>query len=289
MMRSPTIESKRVFVEVVVQMLMTNSTVMCAQHPSFQQGGHSVAMRQQIIANLLRMANYFMSISKGIQLGRAFPSIGMNYASWSHSLQNGFFQAVSGGLRHTSKSNPVNMIINYFCRYYHQALSRSTAPSFAWLLSPNIRLIHFHSSRQPIPSRHNHSSSQFMQPSPCCFIAPKSQYTLQSQGTGSRLLTGNPSNRPKPHRQRLTRAMKNCSCCYRDLVRAVSTLKELEYSPAFGASATQTNETLRPAQLKKIAQTNIICREASFKFCQCARIVLHTQKYYILYAPESKG
>src|SRR4030043_2202487 len=148
MTRSPAIKPKCIFVEVIIQMLMANSTLMCAQHPSLQQGGHSVAMRQQIIANLLRMADYFMGIPKGIQPGIASPAIGMNCAPWGHSLQHSLLQAFSRGIRHMSKSNPANMITLYFCRYYHQALSQSAASSFTWLLSPNIGLIHFDSSRQ---------------------------------------------------------------------------------------------------------------------------------------------
>ena len=50
--RGPAVESKRVFVEVVVQMLMTDSALMGSQQPPLQQRGDCVAEGQQIISDI---------------------------------------------------------------------------------------------------------------------------------------------------------------------------------------------------------------------------------------------
>ena len=45
-------------------MVVAYRTLMCAQYPSFKQGGYSVAMGQQIVANFCRLAHHVMGISK---------------------------------------------------------------------------------------------------------------------------------------------------------------------------------------------------------------------------------
>jgi len=75
------INPERVFVEVVIQMLMTDSSLMRAHHPSLEQGGYPVTMRQKVFAYLRSLACHFMSIPHGIQSAIAFPSVGTNYTA----------------------------------------------------------------------------------------------------------------------------------------------------------------------------------------------------------------
>jgi len=56
-------------------MVVAYRTLMCAQYPSFKQGGYSVAMGQQIVANFCRLAHHVMGISKRDQSGITFPAI----------------------------------------------------------------------------------------------------------------------------------------------------------------------------------------------------------------------
>ena len=49
MSRSSTIKSESKFIKIIVQMIMTNSTLMCSHKPAFQQRSNPVAGRQQVV------------------------------------------------------------------------------------------------------------------------------------------------------------------------------------------------------------------------------------------------
>jgi len=110
------IKPKRVFIEVIIQIFMINSSLVCAHHSSLEQGGNSVAMGQQTVTNLLLMAYHFMGIPDGIQSAITFPSIGTNHTDQDRCLLNSFFQAFSGGVRHTSKPNMTNAAVTIYFR-----------------------------------------------------------------------------------------------------------------------------------------------------------------------------
>ncbi len=242
-----------------------------------------MAMGQQFVTNLLRMAYHFVGIPEGIQSAIAFPAIGTNHTALDSGLLDSFLQVFSRSIRHTSKSNSTNTITIYLRCYHHQALSQSATSSFARLFSSHIGLVHLDFPRQSIPARSDHGPPQFVKPIPCGFIAPKPQYPLQAQCTVSRLLTGNPPNRPNPHGQRLTCAVKNRPSCYGRLVRTDCTLNEcVPHSPAFHMPTARTEEAIRPAQTEKVIQSSFFHREASFKFCECLGIVFHTQILHLV-------
>ena len=60
-LRCSTIEPKCVFVEVIVEMLMTNSSLMCGHQPAFQQTGHPVTRGQQVIAYISQVLYDFVA------------------------------------------------------------------------------------------------------------------------------------------------------------------------------------------------------------------------------------
>src|SRR5690349_17660080 len=96
-------------------------------------------------------------------------------------------------------------------RFYAQVCQSSTMPSG----HKTIRL-QFMSEREfgDLLSVVGHGASQFMQPHPGRLVALQPEHSLQSQGAGTVLLSGNPPHGAKPDRQRGPRILEDRPSCH---------------------------------------------------------------------------
>ena len=271
-------------------MSMTNSSLMCSHKPAFQQRSHPMAMRQQVNTDLIRIAYHYMGVAERRHSTIAFPAIGANNTARACSLLYSSSQASSRGIRHTLKSYSSNTSVFYFCRNDYQRLSFGTAPTFACLLSTNVALINFNCSSQIITSWGNHSTSELMEPDPCCPITPQSKDSFKPHCTRAILLTGNPPDHSKPKCQWLMRAVENRTRDNGSLVITLSALKQNgTYRPRPFMTTAQTMKTIRPAQLIKIITAVFFCRKPGLEFQKIFGVILHDLLYYILCVPESSA
>ena len=270
-------------------MFMTNSTLMRSQHPSLEQSGYSVTVGQQVVAYLCRTAYHLVAIPDRIQSAIAFPRIGTNHSSRIHGFLDSFFQAFSGGIRDTSKSNPTNTIPIYLRRYHYQALSEGATSPFAWLFSPHVRLIHLNPARKPVPSGPDHRASKFVQPSPRRIVTAQAEHPLQSQRTGTCFLTCHPPHRSKPHGQGLTGMLKDGPRHHRGLVSARSADQQATTvgRPHSLSLTPRALEPFWPTQSKKIGTTGLFRGKPRLKLGKCSGIIFHAAAYYILGSLES--
>jgi len=70
------IESERKFVQIVIQMTWLYRTLVSPQQPTFQQRGHAIGDRQEIVLQSQRRANDFMGVTQILQTVVTFPSVG---------------------------------------------------------------------------------------------------------------------------------------------------------------------------------------------------------------------
>jgi len=150
------------------------------------------------------------------------PAIRPNDASGFKALNDSNCQAFVRGILYPAESNASNPIIFVFSRDDHQCLSCRATTSLARLRAADICFIDFNSSRQPVPSRTYHGTSQLMQPYPGRFIASKTKHPFQTHGAYTVFLADNIPHGPKPKSQRFSGVLKNSACSDRGLKVAMA-------------------------------------------------------------------
>jgi len=273
------VEPKRKFVEIVVQMLMADSPLMRSQQPPFQQRGDSVTRGQQTVPHIRAFAHQFMRVSEALQLTVSNPSISSDHRSWVRRFLHGSFQTGGRGVRNTAKPDSSDAIVIHLYRNHYQCLSGGTPSTLAAFFSTDIGLIHLDDSDQPIPSGNDHGAPQCVQPCPRRPITTQSQNTLDSQGTRAIFLSGDPPNRSKPHRQRFVRPMENRSGHHRDLIITLRTLQQHRaYRSCLWMPTSRTTKSFRPAQLTEIIPTGFFRRESRLQFRKRLWISVHRKR-----------
>ena len=114
-------------------------------------------------------------------------------------------------------------------------------------------------------------------------VAAQPENPLQTQGTGSVLLTRYPPDCPEPQNQRLACPLEDRSRDHRSFVSAAPTFQQPALQrPSFSMVTRWTTKTLWPAQPAQVLAACIFGRETSLKVHQVLRVLLHTGEYNIL-------
>jgi hypothetical protein len=72
------VEPKGELVKIILQMLVTDGSLMGTQYPSLQQRSHPVAARQEILADFLCGTNNLVMVPSRLQWTIARPAIRLN-------------------------------------------------------------------------------------------------------------------------------------------------------------------------------------------------------------------
>ena len=223
-----------------------------------------------------------MNIAFCFQAAITFPAIGKNGAARFNCLRYKTMKAFSGGVRDSVHTNSSDRFPSLFRGHYNQGLFEGLSSSNSFFKTSQVSFINLDSSRQPIPARPDHSSSDFMKPSPRRFVATKAEDTLEPETTCPILLGNNPPYGSKPDDQRLSSSLKDGSGNYGCLVSAIRTLKErISNWPSFCSAATRAPKSIRPTQTKQVRTARLLGEEAGLKFSKGAGIVFHAPIYYI--------
>lgn len=140
----------------------------------------------------------------------------------------------------------------------------------------NIGFINLHRAYQQTPTRTNHSNSQSVQQSPCCFITTQSKNLLKSFGINTLLLANYMPYRFKPQLQGNPTILKNSTRDNRNLKIALATAELSPLSPpGLPAVTTRTNKSIWPSYLTKICSTCFFVQELLLKFKNGFGVILH--------------
>ena len=156
------------------------------------------------------------------------------------------------------------------------ALATNSGPGLPTLGDGNVGLVDLDVALQLLASRAHHGSAQPMQDGPGGLIAAQSQHPLQSQGADTLLLVGYIPRRAKPHRQR--------GACFIEqgpggdaALMPAHPADEPRTSSATRkprTAALRTNETIWPAQSRKIANAGFLRGEPVQELTPVSRVVL---------------
>src|ERR1022692_720330 len=165
-----------------------------------------------------------MVVPCGLDRKVALPAVGVHGTPDFDGLLDKWNQTPRGGildLPHSDSSDPRSIFLR--CDD-NQCLVVCLPPASTFLQASQIRLVHFDPTRQTVAARSDHRSTQLVEPSPGCLIAPQSEDPLQPQGTGAILLRCHPVHGTKPIHQRLARVLENRTRRYRGLMAALAAL-----------------------------------------------------------------
>ena len=223
-----------------------------------------------------------MSVPFSFQSCITLPTISKNNTAGFDRLHYERMEAFCRGIwdsKHTNPSDPVSIFLR---SNHNQIFFKSLSASNIFFKATPISFVNLNSSIQSIPSRSDHSSSNFVKPSPGRFITTKSEDPFKAESTCSILLGNNPPYGSEPNNQRFSSALKDGSRNYRCLVSTNGTLvQRFSNWPGFGPAATRTTKSIRPAQPKKIFTAGLFSGKACLNFGQGAGIVFHTPTYYM--------
>lgn len=270
------VESERELVEIVVQMLVADRSLMGTQQPAFQQRGDSVARGQQILSHVRLLARNLMRVSESWQLAVSTPSVCSDHRSTLRGLLHGRFQTGCRGIRDTAKPDSSDASIVDLRRNHDQRFPGGTPSALARPLSTYICFIHLHNPLQRVSPRPDHGTPQPMQPGPCRSVTAQSEDSLDPQGARAVLLPRHPPDCPKPQRQRLMRPVKDGTGDDRRLVVTPGTLEQHRTDrPSLPMVTQRARKPRWPAQPKQVVSTRFLRREPRFELRKRPGVVVH--------------
>ena len=290
----PTIEPERELVEVVVQMGVTDGTLMRPEQPAFEQRHDAVDARQQLRGRFLTAFEErdAVLVAPLLQSVVTEQPVGVQQTAWRDRLQNESFETVGrsiGNSAHADATDPFAVLLG---SYRNQGFLLGLSTTNALFESTEVRLVDFHLARQPIASRSHHRAAQLVEPGPGCFVAAQPQDFLQPPSARPRPLTGHPPHRSEPRPQRRPRILENRAGRHGHLSvarGAANQCRPRPQRPALGAATRGTPKSVRPSQSHQVRPARLFRAESRLEFGQCSGIVLHGEAHYRLWLRESRG
>src|SRR5713101_1533666 len=265
--RRTAIEAKDEFVQVVVEVLVGDRTLVSTHQPSLHERNHPMDSRQQMCSRCLT-ALHLAVVDVSIQIPVGDKPVQADPAQVQQATQ-------------TDSANPLATLLGG--DHDQGSLLRASAFDTGLLISP-VRLIHFHDALQALATRTDHRTTQFVEHGPGGFITPQAQDPLQSQSADAVLLAGYLPHGAEPSRQGQMTVLKDRARGDRHLVSTLATAPAgTSHRPCRLARASRTYPSGGPAQGVQVRRASLLSAEASFQFQQGPRIVLaHGEKHYIL-------
>jgi len=224
----------------------------------------------------IRDIHYNMPIAHNLYTVITRPGIRSKHGSPSYVVPDESPKARCRQVRNLYHTNSARTTATHFRRYCNDRFSFSTSTTNLGPDSPDVCFINLNLSGQLIPSRTHHRTTQFMEPTPCSIITAKTKDSLQSESTGSMLLTRHKPHGEKPCPERFVTPMKQGSRSDGGLAFAFSAEKKT--TPHQGGlgdlfPTTGANKTVRPSKFRNKFMTRTFGAKPVVKILECSRII----------------
>jgi len=280
--RCSSVEPKREFVQIVLEMRGVHSTLMRPFQPPLQQCRHTVDQRQEVLSHHSLSPNHGVHITCGGQIPVPSPFICTHCIARLHAVFNSREQTPTRCILHLLKTNTSKPLALVFNCYDNQCLPRRSPTPFAGFLTPNIRLVNLDNTRQSIPAWPHHRVPQPVQPQPRGTIATQAQKPLQPHCADTVLLIGHVPHRPEPKPKRFSGVFEDCPSRNRDLKVALTTTVQPSLCfPTLSMITAWAPKSVRPSQFKQVLPTSIIGGKSFLEIKNCVRIVFHCLILYL--------
>src|SRR5271157_953517 len=204
------------------------------------------------------------------------PAISPDFSSRFHVIFNESVKARCGDIGNNGHAYSTRSTSPDFCCYGNNRLPLSTSPTDFSPTAANVCLIDFDGSGQLLSPRAHHRTTQFMEPSPRCIVAAKSENSLQTESACSMLLACQKPYGQKPGPQRFVRLVKQRSRSYRCLPFTFSAKKKaaLHLRGFFRSiSANGAAESFWPPKFGNVVKASLFAAKPFIKLLECSRII----------------
>ena len=210
----PTVEPEREFVEVVIEMVVADGTLVGSQEPALEQRGNAVDPRHGLVSWVIGVfhSGDLMKVTQCFDPGVASPAVGVDDRSGLDACSDEPLEVGSGSSvdpLHANATDPGAVLLsgNRNKGFARRSSATNAAPALGFVTT-HVGLIDLDPSRQAFPLRADHGSPQLVQPSPCRLVTPKTQDAFEAEGAHTRLLARHPPHRSEPHQKRLAGSLE---------------------------------------------------------------------------------
>ncbi len=261
------IESKGVFLQVVLKMLRIHS-VMSSSEPSFEVADHSMDPRENLSGPFgfaLDLRPVFESVS--FQPPVTVPAIRVDLTAVSDIFTD---ERVKGSLSHIGddlQPDSTSMIAPVFNGHNHRDLLLSATTSLAFFRSSDVGVIHFNNSLQRLPKRIHHRLTQAPTQIQGCPVRANPQLLHQLQGGDSRSQSAHQVSGPEPITQgQVTSMYYGSSGDISFLATAMAVVRTEAHPPSLSMTAPRTFKSLWPANSNQVSRTGLLCGKPALEF-----------------------
>src|SRR5260221_2230476 len=177
--RGPAVESKGELVEIFIQMLVPNRSLMSAEQPSLEQRDDAMNSGQHVL-RLPFMALDVAVVDIPVQPHVGGPAVGPDRACRRNGLGDEPMEGRLGQVRDAAETDAPNTFSVRLGGDDNQGLVFRPPADYARFLSPPVGFVPLDEALQPIPARTNHGPAQFIQHPPGVLVAAKTKNTLQT-------------------------------------------------------------------------------------------------------------
>ncbi len=269
--RSPSIEPESEFVQIEVQHISGNSTLMDSQEPAFQQRSDPMDPGEHNVGSLVPFPvqdGWAVSVSELFDPIITPPAVRNELAPRGNVPAYESEQALSGRISDSFQPYTAYPLVADLCGHDHQGFSR-VAPSVPSRSASHHGVIDLNLAAQLFSTGSDHRTAQLVEAGPRSLITPQAQRPLQPEGADTALLVCDQPDRTKPDPQRQFAPFEYSPSCDRNIRPAASTTQQSSSTvPGLPMPATWTAEPLGPSQLSEIVATSLFCPKPVFEFEQ---------------------
>ncbi len=284
-MAGPTsVEAKRELIEITLEMLGADFSLMGCTKPSLEQRGNEMDMREDLDSKhpiSLGMSNPVLEPRLCHTLVTV-PSIGVNPRSRLHELGDKADQAVTRRIGDVTQAYSPNLAPAQLYSDNDQGFTAQFSTVDPLFNSTDVSFINLHCTREMVPPHSNHGLPQLLKQQPCGTIASQPKCSLEPSGAQSRLLSASQPHGHEPTPERHSCLVQDRASRQRCLPFARGAEnRRSRRRPAVVNPTRRAYEPLRPPKVAQVFAARLVGRKPIRKLHDGAREqVVHTRRTY---------
>jgi len=278
MLGCPSVESECVLVQIIVQMIMTDCSLMGSHQPPFHKRSGPVYPGHQFRSRLfLPFQNrHFVFIASRFKTVVSIPSISMNGTPRFNNLSDKCVKAIGGCIGNSLHPNAPSAFSIFLRSNDYQSFALNLPSAQSFFKTPDVCFVNLDNTRKFVPTGSNHGPAKFVQHQPCGFVAAQPQNPFQTKRTCTIFLAGHPPHCSKPNWQRQMGTVEYRSRSNRNLMTTFFALVQgFSNCCSIFPVTLWADKSVRPPERKKIVSAPRHATKSRFKFHQIPGIILH--------------
>ena len=281
-LRCPPVEPEGELIEIIIQMLRTNRSLMRAEQPSLEQRDGQVNSGEKILAQFVGVVEHLVSIAKIPQPAVGSPPVGLNESSRLNNLNESWQKNRCRRISNANHSYPSDLPSISLGGNQYQTLAGCTSSPLTLARTPDEGFIDFDNAAQTIPTGPHHSPAQLVQPIPSGSVASQTQHPLKTQGTCPGFLVGQIPYGLKPKSQWLVRVCKESARGRRKVMFTTgTTVMRRFHLPHFLGGARRADDSVRPTQGCQVRTAGFLRREPVPHLDSGSGMVFHARTLHV--------